>query len=189
MIELLWRAASTPTWFFSYLEELEANLIRAALSGLACYLVASLGVSLGLMVVTGSKVLQPFLVFGALIGTLQYGFFWSLGGLILQQPNDLELRAWELTGWSWSIALFVTLSLLPAAVLIAISPLPNGIIALLISVGVLVAFTWHVWVIRAGLKYFTNSGQPKRLAWYVGLLFVLPALPLMVMILNASGTI
>ncbi|MEM7736919.1 MAG: hypothetical protein AAF267_14140 [Deinococcota bacterium] len=189
MLKLLWRVASTPAWFFGYLETQEVSLVRAALTGLGCYLLASLAVSLGVMVLTGSQVVQPFILFGLLIGVLQYAFFWALGGLILQQPNDLELRAWELTGWAWSVALFVTLSLLPAVLLIVISPLTNSIIAVLLGLGALGAFAWHVWILRAGLVHFTGSGQPKRLMWYVGLLFVLPALPLIVMFINASATI
>ncbi|MEM6431613.1 MAG: hypothetical protein AAF708_20410 [Deinococcota bacterium] len=189
MLNLLWRAASTPAGFFNYLETQDVNLARAALTGLGCYLLASLAIALGVMVLTGSQVVQPFVLFGLLIGVLQYGFFWALGGLILQQPNDLELRAWELTGWAWSVALFMALSLLPAVLLVVISPLTNGLIALLIGLGALGALVWHVRVLRTGLIHFTGSGQPRRLMWYVGLLFVLPALPLIVMLINASGTL
>jgi hypothetical protein len=108
---------------------------------------------------------------------MQYLFLWGLGGLLLQQPAGLNIRAWELAGWSWSPALFTALSLTPAALLVFISPLPPGLLALLMLVGVVITIIWHVRTISVGLQYFVGKRQPQRLIWYIGLLFVLPLVP------------
>lgn len=177
MLTQLWQVATLPKAFFAHLDEREISLARAFWAGFGCYASSSLLFALTLLLLTNSQGYSLFLLSGVLIGSFQYLFFWGLGGLLLQQPAGLDIRAWELSGWSWSPALFTAVSLVPAGVLVLISPLPRELLALLGVVGVVVTVVWHVRTVAAGLVYFVGKKQPQRLAWYVGLLFILPLAP------------
>lgn len=177
MLTQLWRVATLPKAFFAQLDDREVNLARAFWLGFGCYVTASLIAAFALLLLTNSQGVSLFLLSGLLISSVQYLFFWGLGGLLLQQPEGLDIRAWELSGWSWSPALFTALSLIPAATLVLISPLPRALLALLMVVGVITAVVWHVRTVSLGLMYFVGRYQPKRLLWYVGLLFILPFAP------------
>jgi len=177
MLTQLWRVATLPKAFFAHLDDQEVNLARAFWLGFSCYVTASLIAAFALLLLTNSQGVSLFLLSGLLISSMQYLFFWGLGGLLLQQPEGLDIRAWELSGWSWSPALFTALSLIPAAILVLISPLPRALLAFLMVVGIITAVVWHVRTVSLGLLYFVGRYQPKRLLWYVGLLFFLPFAP------------
>jgi hypothetical protein len=177
MLSQLWRVATLPKAFFAQLNDDEVSLAKAFWSGFVCYVPASLLFALALLLLTRSQGVSLFLLTSLFVSSLQYLFFWGLGGLILQQPHGLDIRAWELSGWSWSPALFVALSLVPAGLLVLISPLPRDMLALLMAVGACAAVIWHVRTVNVGLIYFVNRRQPQRLMWYVGLLFLLPLAP------------
>lgn len=177
MLSQLWRVATLPKAFFAQLDDQEVNLARAFWLGFGCYVTASLIAAFALLLLTNSQGVSLFLLLGLVIGSAQYLFFWGLGGLLLQQPAGLDIRAWELSGWSWSPALFTALSLMPAALLVLISPLPRSLLALLMVAGGLATIIWHVRTVALGLVYFVGRLQPQRLMWYVGLLFILPLAP------------
>lgn len=99
------------------------------------------------------------LLFALLFGGVGFGYAWGFSSLFVQRPGELDVRAWEVSGWSWSVGLFAALSLL---VPLLVFPLP--------ALAVLLAGTllWHLGVLRVGLSVFL--GRP---AWRVVVLYAL----------------
>lgn len=155
----MWRAASAPRTFYEQLEPRPPRIPRSAGAAALGFTASALALSLGFLRATASDALLPVLLFALLLGGLGFLYAWGFSSLFVQRPGALDVRAWEVTGWSWSPGLFAALSMLVALV---IFPLPA--LALLLA-GTLF---WHLWVLRIGLSVFL--GRP---AWRVLVLYAL----------------
>jgi hypothetical protein len=108
-------------------------------------MVMSLIVTLGLARATQSDAWLP-LLFAAAIGALvTFLYSWAFGSIFVQRPGPLALRAWEVTGWSWTPALFGSLSMLVPLLILPTLALPLTLIGV---------FVWHLAVLRAGASVF-----------------------------------
>ena len=165
MIQEMWSAASAPRRFFMWLETQDARILRAFGVALASYFVYTLCLALAFVRSSGSDAYLPIVSAALGIGAAQVLFFWGFGGLSLQRPGALDVRAWEVAAWSWTPAAFVGLSLLPAFWL---APLP----AALLSVPFLLV--WHLVALRSGLQVFLARKVWWPLTLYVALVLALP---------------
>ena len=167
MIREMWGAASAPRRFFSALEEREfevKHILPAALAGIGAYLFAALWVGVAAARATGSE-LAVFLAAGAVIGVVQGTSLWAFCGLIVQWLGKLDLRAYELSGWSWAPAGFAALSLVLPLILL---PLPA---ILLLVVGTV---AWHFAVLRQGLIAFRAPRVGLILLVYFAAMYAFP---------------
>ncbi|ADI14336.1 hypothetical protein Trad_1213 [Truepera radiovictrix DSM 17093] len=155
----MWRAASAPRAFFGALEPQPPRIPRAALAAALGFAALALALGLGFLRATASDAYAPVLLFALLFGGVGFGYAWGFSSLFVQRPGELDVRAWEVSGWSWSVGLFAALSLL---VPLLVFPLP--------ALAVLLAGTllWHLGVLRVGLSVFL--GRP---AWRVVVLYAL----------------
>ncbi len=158
MLRDLWRAASRPLPFFTRLAQQEPNLPRVALAGLASAAFGLLASALALILATGSDAYLPLLLAVLSGGLLVWLLVAGLGGLVILRPAQLDLRAWELVGWSWAPAGILALSLLPA---LALAPL----IALVL--GYVGGLAWHLALLNSALTVFAPQGRRRSLLWYL----------------------
>jgi len=163
----LWRAASSPAAFFRWLEPQPTRLLQGG--GVACgsLVVLSLAAALGFARATASDAYLPLMTF-ALIGAGAFFLYsWAFGGIFLQRPGALDVRAWEVAGWSWTPALFVGVSML---VPLWVVPVPALVLTLL------AVLVWHLTVLRAGLAIFLERPANTVVALYALFIYVLPLL-------------
>lgn len=143
------------------------RLFRGA--GVACgSLVAlSLAVALGLARATASDAYLPLAAF-ALIGAGAFFLYaWAFGSTFLQRPGALDVRAWEVSGWSWTPALFGSLSMLVPLWVVSAPAL---------AVTLLIVLIWHLVVLRAGLAVFLECPATRVVTLYALFIYALPLL-------------
>lgn len=155
----LWAAASTPTQFFGKLEPAPSRIPHAAGYAFASLTVLALACALGVARATASDAVLPLIIFALLVSSGFFLYAWAFGSLFVQRPGTLDLRAWEVTGWSWTPALFGGLSMLVPLLVWPRLALPVTLIGV---------FVWHLTVLRAGLAVFL-----ERPAWRVVTLYAL----------------
>jgi hypothetical protein len=155
----MWRAASAPRAFFEALEPQPPQILRAARAAALGFAAAALAGGFGFLRATASDAYLPVLLFALLLGGVWLGYAWGFSSLFVQRSGELDVRAWEVSGWSWSVGLFVALSLL---VPLLVFPLP-AFGALLVG-----TLLWHLNVLRVGLAVFL--GRP---AWRAVVLYAL----------------
>lgn len=180
MIREMWRAASAPRRFFSALEERESevkHILPAALAGVGAYLFAALWVGVAVARATQSE-LPVVLAAAAVIGVVQGTSLWAFCGLIVQWLGKLDLRAYEVSGWSWTPVGFAALSLVLPLILL---PLPA---ILLLVIG---AVSWHFAVLRQGLIAFHSQRVGLSLLVYFAAMYAFP-LGLAWLLVTALGT-
>lgn len=165
MIQEMWSAASAPRRFFVRLEPQDARISRAFGVAIFSYLFYALCLALAFVRSSGSNAYLPIFVLAFAIGAAQLLFFWGLGGISLQRPGALDVRAWEVAGWSWTPAFFVGVSMLPA---LLVAPT----LSFVLSVGFLLA--WHLAVLRSGLQVFLERTVWRVVTVYALLVIVLP---------------
>lgn len=165
MIREMWRAASAPRAFFEQLEPQPPRILRAARAAALGFAAAALAGGVGFLRATASDALVPVLLFALLLGGAGFGYAWGFSSLFVQRPGALDVRAWEVSGWSWSPGLFAALSLLVA---LFVFPLPA--LALLLA-GTLV---WHLWVLRIGLSVFLGRPAWRVLVFYALFVYAFP---------------
>ena len=166
-LTLLWRAASSPRAFFGWLEPRPTYLLQAG--GVACgSLVAlSLAAALGFARATASDAYLPLVTFALIGGGAFYLYAWAFGSIFLQRPGALDVRAWEVSGWSWAPALFGGLSML---VPLWVVPAPALVLTLL------AVLVWHLAVLQAGLAVFLERPATKVVTLYALFIYALPLL-------------
>ena len=165
LLNLLWLSASVPKRFFAWLEGEPPRVLRGALVACVSLLALGLVAALGLARATNS---DAALLFGVLAlggSSAFFGWAWAFGSVFVQRPGGLELRAWEVTGWSWTPALFGG-----AAMLVPVLVLPGPALAVTLA-GVLV---WHLVTLRAGLSVFLGARAARVVTIYALYLYVLP---------------
>lgn len=164
----MWRAASVPKSFFERLatttDDLNVRRTAAVLS--LSFIIGFLFLALAFIRLSESNAYGLILGAALLLGLVEGLFLWLLGSLIVQVSSKLDLRAWELVGWSWTPAFFTGLSLIPAAL---IAP------GLTMILGLLTALVWQLVVLRAGLSVFAEAKVWRTLIVYVGVSYLLPA--------------
>ena len=165
MIYEMWRSASAPRAFFERLEPHDARILRALGVALFGYLFFALSLALAFIRSSGSNAYLPIFAFALAVGVGQLLFFWGLGGVVLQRPGALDVRAWEVAGWSWAPALFVGISMLPALLVV-----PT--LGFVLSVPFLLV--WHLATLRSGLQVFLERAVWRVVALYTALVIVLP---------------
>ena len=165
MIGEMWSAASAPRRFFERLEPQDARIFRAFGVALLSYLFYALCLGLAFVRSSGSNAYLPLFALALGVGVLQLLFFWGLGGVSLQRPGALDVRAWEVAGWSWTPAFFVGVSMLPALLVVPV-------LGSILSVGFLLV--WHVLVLRNGLQVFLERAAWRVVTLYAVLVIVLP---------------
>jgi hypothetical protein len=161
----MWQVSSRPKGFF---EELESEPPRVLLSlgvALLSYLTGAFGFALAFLRLTASDAALPVLLIAALAGSLHLLFLWSVGGFLLQIPAELEGRAWEVAGWSWSPLLFIGLAALPLALLLPF------LAVVLIFAGFLI---WHSLVVNTALQALVPGRVNRTFASSFLVLFGLP---------------
>ncbi len=165
MIQEMWSAASAPRRFFTWLEPQDARILRAFTVAFCSYLVYALTLALAFIRSSGSNAYLPIFALALGVGALQLLFFWGLGGVSLQRPGSLDVRAWEVAGWSWTPAFFVGVSMLPALLVVPM-------LGFVLSVGLLLV--WHLAVLRYGLQVFLERAVWPVVTIYALLVIVLP---------------
>lgn len=175
MIRVMWRSASAPRPYFQNLAEQESAIAAGILCALSAFVTSTLLGALGFIIVTGSDAYLPVLAFALVTSAGLSFFFWGLGALVIQRPANLDVRAWEIMGWSWSPLLLTSISLLPAILLVAISRLPVSVISwLLLPAGMIGAWLWHLRVLAAALHAFAPGQVTRSLVFYLIFIFALP---------------
>jgi hypothetical protein len=167
MIRAMWQAASAPGRFFADLEAREfevKHILPAALAGVGAYLFAALWVGLAVARATQSELIVV-LAAAAVVGVVQGTSLWAFCGLIVQWLGKLDLRAYELSGWSWTPAAFAALSL---ALPLVVFPL------LAILLLVLGSVSWHFAALRQGLIAFRSQRVGVILLVYFAAMYAFP---------------
>lgn len=169
----LWRAASSPRAFFRWLEPHPPHVARGGGVAYGSLVVLGLVCTLGLARATRSD--APLLLAAvAVVGSSAlFLYTWAFGSTFVQRPGALDVRAWEVSGWSWTPALFGSLSML---VPMWVFPVPTLGVTL---IGVLV---WHLVVLRAGLSVFLERPAYRVVTLYALYLYALPLLLLGVVV-------
>lgn len=173
LLTLWWMAASSPKRFFERLEPLPTQIPRAGRTAFVSMLALSLSFTVGVARATGSDAWLPFLALALFGAILVFLYFWAFGSIFVQRPGELALRAWEVSGWSWTPALFGSLSMLIPLLLLPTLALP------VMLVGVLL---WHLAVLRAGLSAFLGRPALRTVTLYALYIFILPLLLLGVVV-------
>ncbi len=161
----MWKAATRPRSFFAGLEEGPPKVLFAFGVALLSYLSGALAISLAFLRLTASDAFLPILVFTSTAGSLHLLFMWGVGGFLLQIPAELDARAWEVAGWSWSPLFFLGLALLPLAYL---APFLAVVLLLL---GFL---SWHLAVVNTALQVLVPGRVNRTFATYALVLFGVP---------------
>lgn len=162
---LLWTSASAPKRFFSWLEPQPPRTFRGGLVAYLSLLALGLVAAFGLGRATASDAALLLVVFAVVGSSALFAWVWAFGSVFVQRPGGLELRAWEVTGWSWTPALFGVIAML---VPIFVLPAPALIATF---VGVLV---WHLVTLRAGLAVFLGARATRVVTIYTLYIYVLP---------------
>lgn len=161
----LWGAAASPRRFYGWLEPRPTRTLQSAAVAYGSLVVFALAGTLGFARATRSDALLP-LVFFAIVGaTGLFLYAWAFGSVFLQRPGALEGRAWEVTGWSWTPALFGSVSMLLPLV---VAPLPALVVT---GVGVVI---WHLVTLRAGLAVFVGGRATRIATIYALYIYALP---------------
>lgn len=164
-LTLLWTSASAPKRFFGWLESQPPHIFRGALVAYGGLLTLGLVAAFGLGRATRSDAALLLAVFAVVGSSALYVWVWAFGSVFVQRPGGLELRAWEVTGWSWTPAFFGA-----AAMFVPILVLPAPAVAALF-VGVLV---WHLVALRAGVAIFLGARAARVVTLYALYIYVLP---------------
>ncbi len=177
-LTLWWLAASSPRRFFAELEPLTARIPRAGRIAFLSLLTFSLVFTLGVARATGSDAWLP-LVFAAFLGALAgFLYLWGFGSIFVQRPGALALRAWEVSGWSWTPAFFTGLSMIAPMLILPTVALPVMVLGVVV---------WHIAVLRAGLGVFLERSPIRTVTLYTLYIFILPLVLLGVVVwLTAS---
>ncbi len=167
VLGVLWAAAASPRQFFERLETTPTRIVRAGGIAFTSILVLSSALALGVARATASDAWLPFaaLALGSAVAFFLYA--WAFGSAFVQRPGTLDARAWEVTGWSWTPALFGSLSLLIpllAAPLVALPVLLVGVLG------------WHLVTLRTGLSVFLERPAHRAVTIYALSLYALPLL-------------
>jgi hypothetical protein len=143
------------------------RLFRGA--GVACgsLMVLSLAAALGFARATASDAYLPLVTFALIGGGAFFLYAWAFGSTFLQRPGALDVRAWEVSGWSWTPALFGGLSML---VPLWVAPAPA------LAVTLPVVLVWHLVVLRAGLAVFLERPATRVVTLYALFIYALPLL-------------
>lgn len=161
-----WRIVSSPLAWFGASDAREPVVLRALGAAL---LAGAIGFGVGgfaLSRATGSAPLaMTGVVTAAGLGYLL--LVWFLGGVVLSRPARLELRAWEVSAWSWLPAGFLGASLLPV---VPIAPWPS------LAVGVLAFPAWNLWIVVGALRALAPDRVRLAALIYVGAIFAFPLL-------------
>ena len=166
-LTLLWTSASAPKRFFGWLETQPPRILRGALVAYGSLLTLGLVAAFGLGRATQSDAALLLAVFAVVGSSAVFAWVWGVCRVFVQRPGRLELRAWEVTGWSWTPALFGA-----AAMLVPIVVLPAPALAVTF-IGVLV---WHLVTLRAGLTVFLGTRATRVVTIYALYLYALPLL-------------
>ena len=164
-LTLFWTSASAPQRFFGWLETQSPHLLRGALVAYSSLLTLGLVAAFGVGRVTQSDAALLLAVFAVVGSSALYAWVWAFGSVFVQRPGTLDLRAWEVTGWSWTPAFFGAVAML---VPIFILPAP-AVAALLVGV-----FVWHLVTLRAGLAVFLGARAARVVTIYALYIYVLP---------------
>ncbi len=164
-LTLLWTSASAPKRFFGWLEPQPPRTFRGGLVAYFSLLTLGLVAAFGLGRATQSDAALLLAVFAVVGSSALFAWVWAFGSVFVQRPGTLDLRAWEVTGWSWTPALFGTV-----AMLVPIFIFPGPALAALL-VGVLV---WHFVTLRAGLTVFLGKRATRVVTIYALYIYVLP---------------
>lgn len=137
--------------------------------GVACgsLAVLSLAAALGFARATASDAYLPLITFTLIGGGAFFLYAWAFGSTFLQRPGALDVRAWEVSGWSWTPALFGGLSML---VPLWVVPVPALVLTLL------AVLVWHLAVLQAGLSVFLERPANTVVTLYALFIYVLPLL-------------
>lgn len=159
-----WAAASRPRAFFASLDD-RPEIGRAAAVAAASGLLGSLATAMLLIRATDSTGWLP-LVLGLPALVLPYLALISLlGGLVLMRPAALDVRAWEIVGWSWLPAGFLGLTLLPIGL---VAPVPT------LVGGMLMLAPWHLWMVWSGTIVHARANERAAVILYAVTVFGLP---------------
>ncbi len=164
-LTLFWTSASAPKRFFGWLESQPPYILRGALVAYGSLLSLGLVAAFGLGRATQSDAALLLAVFAVVGSSALYAWVWAFGSVFVQRPGTLDLRAWEVTGWSWTPALFGAV-----AMLVPILVLPAPAVAAL-CIGVLI---WHLVALRAGLAVFLGARAARVVTIYALYIYVLP---------------
>jgi len=163
----LWAAAASPQRFFRWLEPRSTRIFRAGGVALVSLVVLGFACVLGFARATGSDAYLPLAGFAVLGAGVALVYLWAFGSIFVQRPGALDVRAWEVVGWSWTPALFGSVAML---VPLWIFPVP-ALVAVLVTV-----LVWHLNVLRAGLSVFLNRPAITVVVFYALFIFGLPLL-------------
>lgn len=166
-LRALWRSASAPRVFFEARSDEEPRPLRSLAVGLASGLVGALVAGWALALATGS---DPWIVILATAGlSLPYlVLINALGGLAIVRLGRLDLRAWEITGWSWVPAGFLGVALAPV---VQLGPLPA------LAVGLMLLPAWNIFVVVGGLRAFAPPERIRAASLvYIAVVYLAPAL-------------
>ena len=161
----LWAAASAPKRFFEWLEPRPTRTVRAGAVAYGSLVALGLVCALALGRATRSDAPLLFVIF-ALVGASAFFLYaWGFGSIFVQRAGALDLRTWEVTGWSWTPALFSAASMLVPAL---IAPLPAFFVL------IFGALAWHLLALRAGLGVFVGERATRVVTLYGLYIYALP---------------
>jgi len=166
-VSLLWAAASSPRRFFGWLEPQPARILRGGGVAYLSLVAMGLACALGFARATASDAYFPLALFAVLGSSAAFLYVWAFGSAFVQRPGTLDVRAWEISGWSWTPALFGSASML---VPLWIAPVPALVVLLLGVLG------WHLIVLRAGLEVFLERPATRVVTLYALFIYALPTL-------------
>lgn len=161
----LWTSASAPRRFFGWLEHQPPRLFRGGLVAYLSLLTLGLVAAFGFSRATQSNAALLLGVVALVGSSAFFAWVWAFGSVFVQRPGTLDLRAWEVTGWSWTPALFGS-----ATMLVPILVLPAPALAVTF-IGVLI---WHLVTLRAGLVVFLGVRATRIVTIYALYLYALP---------------
>lgn len=165
MLRSAWRAVSAPAAFFARRVDHDPRPVRAFGVAVLAWIVGSAVAGWAITLATQS---DPLLVVLATVAlSLPYLFLvWGLGGLAIVRPARLDLRAWEIAGWTWLPAGFLGVALLPVVPLAPIAAL---------AVGVLLLPVWNLFVLYGGLRVFAPEDRIRMSSLlYLVVVFIAP---------------
>lgn len=164
-VRKLWAAASAPAAFFARRSDDDPRPVRAFGVAVIAWSIGAMVAGWALARATHS---DPLVLIAVTMGlSLPYLFLvWALGGLAIVRPARLDLRAWEISGWTWVPAGFLGIALAPVV--------PFAPIAA-IAVALIMLPAWNLFVLYGGLRVFAPPSRirPASLI-YLAVVFVAP---------------
>jgi hypothetical protein len=147
LIRKLWSSASAPAAFFGRRIDDDPRPLRALGVAMLSWAAGASVAGWALATLTDS---DPLILIAATVGaSLPYlVLVWSLGGLAIVRPARLDLRAWEISGWSWAPAGFLGAALVPV---VPFAPLAA------LAVGMIMLPAWNIFVLYGGLRVFAPA--------------------------------